>query len=126
MALPADVDFSFSTTVFLSTSKAAGIKLALLSITRHQRHLTDAEEQRFGVDVGKKLSNALSSKTGEEARWGGWAFIPGVLHGHRWAAHPFSPVSVLANPCGGFTSLTRKANGHFSWCQVLREDCDLH
>lgn len=33
MALPADVDFSISPTVFLSTSKAAGIKLALFSIT---------------------------------------------------------------------------------------------
>lgn len=67
MALPADVDFSFSATVFLSTSKAAGIKLALFSIIQHQRHLTDAEEQRFRLNVGRKLSNISNAKMGKEA-----------------------------------------------------------
>lgn len=67
MALPADVDFSFSATVFLSTSKAAGIKLALFSIIQHQRHLTDAEEQRFRLNVGRKLSNVSSAEMGKEA-----------------------------------------------------------
>lgn len=68
--LPADVDFSFSATVFLSTSKAAGIKLALFSTTQHQRHLTDAEEQRFRLDIGRKLSNAPSTEIGGEASGG--------------------------------------------------------
>lgn len=50
MALPTDVDFSSSAGVFLSTGEAAGIKLALFSVIQHQRLLTDAEEQRFGLD----------------------------------------------------------------------------
>lgn len=66
IALPGDVDFSFSATVFLSTSKAAGIKLALFNITQHQRHLTDAEEQRFGLDVWRKLFNMSNREMCEE------------------------------------------------------------
>lgn len=77
MALPADVDFSFSATVFLSTSKAAGIKLALFSIIQHQRHLTDAEEQRFRLNVGRKLSNVSNAEMGKEAsRERGWTLLP--------------------------------------------------
>lgn len=50
MALPTDVDFYSSAGMFLSTGEAVGIKLALFSGIQHQRLLTAAEEQRFGLD----------------------------------------------------------------------------
>lgn len=46
--------------------------------------------------------------------------FPGALHGCSRAVHTFSPMSVLAVPCGGFTNSIRKANGHFMWCQELQ------
>lgn len=64
MAHTADVDFSFSRTVFLGTSKAAGINLALFSITEHQRHLTDAE-QRFGLKLGESFLTCLTPDQGK-------------------------------------------------------------
>lgn len=101
--------------VFLSTSKAAGIKLALFSITQHQRHLTDAEEQRFGLDVGRKLSNASSTETWEEAS-GERLGPPRGLHGRSQALCTFSLVLQFpADPHQPYQKGKRR--------QELRVDC---
>lgn len=93
--------------VFLSTSKAAGIKLALFSITQHQRHLTDAEEQRFGLDVGRKLSNASSTETWEEAS-GERLGPPG---GCTAAARLSAPSASCCSSLQSLTNLIRREKG---------------
>lgn len=93
--------------VFLSTSKAAGIKLALFSITQHQRHLTDAEEQRFGLDVGRKLSNASSTETWEEAS-GERLGPPG---GCTAPARLSTPPASSCNSLQSLTDLIRREKG---------------
>lgn len=108
--------------VFLSTSKAAGIKLALFSITQHQRHLTDAEEQRFGLDVGRKLSNASSTETWEEASGERLDPPPGAARPQPGSLH-LQPRAAV--PCRSSPTLSegKKASGAAGGLWLQRQHC---